>query len=139
MTLRSVAKAMLVTGFCAALALPAGARPLTEEEDPATVPHRVGHCDLTRITAISGRIAPSRYDSGGWTVAFADGLHVVSGLAVPGGVRLARVGDPARVCLVSIPHPCPAHDERGRLFRVTDMRVHRTYLAPNAWHGCGGA
>src|SRR4051794_6056195 len=113
MTARSAAKLMLVAGFCTALALPAVARPLTEEEDPPTVPHRVGHCDVTRITAISGRLDPSRFDSSGWTVSFADGLHVVSGLAVPGGVRLARVGDAARVCLVSIPHPCPARDERG--------------------------
>jgi len=51
MTTRSAARYALVTGLCAALALPAFARPLTEEEDPPTVPHRVGQCDLTRITA----------------------------------------------------------------------------------------
>ncbi|MEA2787120.1 MAG: hypothetical protein QOF71_3224 [Candidatus Eremiobacteraeota bacterium] len=56
-----------------------------------------------------------------------------------------RRGDRVQVCLVYVPviertSRCrPAHDTRGRWYRVFDYRLRRAFTAPNANHGCGGA
>src|SRR3569623_2127708 len=54
-------------------------------------------------------------------------------------VDRSRRGDPARVCLAEIPTGCPKGDDRGREYKVTNLRTKKSWRLPDAEHGCGGA
>ena len=51
----------------------------------------------------------------------------------------SRPGDVVRVCLVSIPRPCPPGDKRGRVYKTTNLRTHGEWTLPDSEHSCGGA
>ena len=69
---------------------------------------------------------------------FVNGGYQVS-YATIAGLKGARAGDRVKVCLISIPDECPAGDDRGRVYHVTDLRTHKSWDAPNSEHSCGGA
>ncbi len=98
---------------------------------------RVGQCEMTRIKKIMGRITP-RPDSSGTGIAYADGVYGVSYQLVAGIVR-SRIGDPVRVCLVSVPKNCPPGDNRGKFYSARNMRTGAQWKLPDAEHMCGGA
>ena len=43
------------------------------------------------------------------------------------------------MCLIQIPYPCPPGDNRGRLYKTTNLRTHRSWTLRDAEHMCGGA
>ena len=51
----------------------------------------------------------------------------------------SRPGDPVKMCLVSIPRGCPPGDNRGRMYKTTNLRTHGVWTLPDAEHRCGGA
>jgi hypothetical protein len=51
----------------------------------------------------------------------------------------SRVGDPIKLCLVSIPLHCPKGDGRGREHTARDLRNHRCGNLGDSEHMCGGA
>ncbi len=55
------------------------------------------------------------------------------------GVERSRVGDPAIVCLASLPQDCPKGDERGKVYASADLRTLLAWSLPDAEHMCGGA
>jgi hypothetical protein len=110
-----------------ALGTPAGAGGL---------PERVGACANTRIKAIGTRLE-GMPDSGS-AVSFANGGDQVSYDTVPAIVH-SKAGDPVRMCLVSIPRHCPKGDNRGRVYRTTNLRTHKSWKLPDSEHMCGGA
>jgi len=101
-----------------------------------------GQCETTRIDFIGTRLGliegQEPNDLSGITVGFADGVWQVDYDRDPQVVR-SRVGDPARVCLASIPRHCPKGDERGRTYSVENLRTHVRWKMPDAAHDCGGA
>lgn len=106
---------------------------------------RIGQCERTTIDTIGPRLgapdARRRYQrpvASGTSVAFMNGVYQVSYDFVAAVAR-ARIGDPARVCLVSIPSHCPPGDDRGRWYAVTDLRTGARWKMPDAEHQCGGA
>ena len=54
-------------------------------------------------------------------------------------IEQSKKGDPVRMCLVSIPHPCPKGDDRGRVYKTTNLRTHKSWSLPDSEHMCGGA
>jgi hypothetical protein len=74
----------------------------------------------------------------GSAVNFTNGGYQVSYDMIP-AVEHSRRGDRVRICLVSIPHPCPPHDFRGRIYRTTNLRTGKSWTLPDAEHSCGGA
>jgi hypothetical protein len=108
-------------------ALPAIAAPL---------PTQVGQCVTTTIKDKESRLE-GMADSGD-AVSYANGGYGVSYDSVP-GLRTARAGDTVRLCLSSIPQDCPAGDDRGKTYKATDMRTHKSWELPDAEHSCGGA
>jgi hypothetical protein len=50
----------------------------------------------------------------------------------------SRVGDPIKLCLVSIPLHCPKGDGRGREYAALDLRNHRWWNLGDSEHMCGG-
>jgi hypothetical protein len=127
---RSIISIAVVTFMCATQA---HAGPL---------PKRVGACAKTTIKSVGTRLvdgATNRPIPGsGSAVSFVNGGYQVSYDTVP-EVEQSRKGDPVRMCLVSIPKDCPKGDDRGRVYKTTNLRTHKSWSLPDAQHMCGGA
>jgi len=119
-----------------ALALFAGAA------SAAPLPKHVGQCALTKVKSVETRLEDGDthepVEGSGSAVSFVNGGYQVSYDTVA-AVEHSRAGDRVKLCLVSIPHPCPPGDNRGRQYRTTNLRTHKSWLLPDAEHMCGGA
>jgi hypothetical protein len=76
-------------------------------------------------------------DSGS-AVSFTNGGYQVSYERVP-PIERSRRGDPVRMCLVQLPAHCPPGDNRGRLYRTTNLRTRQAWVLQDSEHMCGGA
>ena len=76
-------------------------------------------------------------DSGD-AVEYANGGYGVSYDRVP-ALHSAHKGDKVTLCLTSLPQDCPKGDERGKTYKATDLRTHKSWELPDAEHMCGGA
>ncbi|TXM69084.1 hypothetical protein [Methylobacterium sp. WL120] len=109
-----------------------------------TMPKRVGACATTVITAIGTRfgdtlVRPKSKDADDGTgVVLKNGVYGVSYRFVP-EVANARVGDPVRTCLVSVPKGCPKGDDRGKVYTTTNLRTQESWTLADSQHLCGGA
>lgn len=102
------------------------------------MPTKVGACTETSIEQIGGRLEGDDSFETGTTVIFANGGSQVSYDKEPVIIR-SRLGDPVRVCLVSIPKGCPPGDDRGKFYRTTNLRTGKSWELPDSQHECGGA
>jgi hypothetical protein len=104
-------------------------------------PRRVGDCLVTTIKEIGHRL--DGVNDSGSLVAYYLRSKGVDLFQVSNDesavVRAWRKGDAVRVCLVSLPRDCPAGDDRGKLYRTTNLRTHTSWTEANASHSCGGA
>jgi hypothetical protein len=108
-------------------ALPAEAGPL---------PTVVGQCTTTKIKTIETRLQGVA-DSGD-AIEYANKGYGVSYDQVP-EMHTAKAGDTVKLCLKSLPSDCPKGDDRGKVYKATDMRTHKSWELPDAEHMCGGA
>lgn len=100
---------------------------------------RVGQCQMTRIDGIGPRLQEVEGERPlGTSVRFQNGVRQVSYLRERDVLR-SRIGDRARVCLISIPRGCPPGDDRGRICNVVNLRTRAQWRLPDASHRCGGA
>jgi hypothetical protein len=76
-------------------------------------------------------------DSGS-AVEFANGLYQVSYDQVR-AVNRSRRGDPVSICLRALPENCPRGDDRGKIYRATNLRTRQSWTLPDSEHSCGGA
>ena len=108
----------------------------------ASRPTIVGRCTKTQIVKITDRfgkpILASPNDSSGTMVSFSNGAHQISYEKVFNVIN-SRVGDTVETCLVSMPKDCPKGDDRGRIYRTTNLRTTATWILPDSQHSCGGA
>ena len=74
----------------------------------------------------------------GTAVKLGDGGYIVS-YEEEAAVTGWRRGDPAMICLASIPMHCPSGDVRGRNYTVTNLRTMTSLTLGDSEHGCGGA
>ena len=100
------------------------------------LPTTVGACTETTIAEIGTRL--EGVPDSGSAVRFADGGGQVSYQTLR-AIERSRVGDEVRVCLVSVPKHCPPGDERGKVYRATNLRNHEHWTLPDSEHSCGGA
>jgi hypothetical protein len=99
------------------------------------LPGRVGECVTTAIKEVGTRLGTP---GSGSAVSFENGGSQV-GYDTVAAIDRSRPGDPVRMCLVSIPKNCPKGDERGRLYRTTNLRTHQSWTLADSAHMCGGA
>jgi hypothetical protein len=99
------------------------------------LPSRVGECVATTITKAGTRLDTP---GSGSAVSFENGGDQVGYDTVP-AIDHSMAGDPVRMCLVSIPRHCPKGDDRGRVYRTTNLRTHQTWTMADSAHMCGGA
>jgi hypothetical protein len=130
--IRAVACLAALAVAASALVAPALAEPM---------PKHVGDCAKTKVSRIETRLV----DGGGKPIAdsgsaieFVNGGYQVSYDQVA-AIDASRPGDPAEVCLVSVPKGCPKGDHRGKIYKTTNLRSHGQWTLPDAEHSCGGA
>jgi hypothetical protein len=123
----NIRTAVVATAFLAAFVGPALS---------AGLPTTVGECNSTKITQFGSRL--DGVPNSGSAVTYANGGHQVSYDMVP-GIQHSRVGDPIKLCLIQLPSNCPPGDDRGKIYRATNLRTHATWEAPDTQHSCGGA
>jgi hypothetical protein len=99
------------------------------------LPSRVGQCVTTAITKVGTRLDTL---GSGSALSFENGGDQVGYDTVP-AIEHSRAGDRVRMCLVSIPRHCPKGDDRGRVYRTTNLRTHQTWTMADSAHMCGGA
>lgn len=108
----------------------------------ASLPTRVGQCADTTVQKVETRLVDGTTNApvagSGSAITFANGGYQVSYDQEP-AVDSSRPGDPVRMCLASIPQDCPPGDNRGREYKTTNLRTHRTWSLPDSEHSCGGA
>jgi hypothetical protein len=129
-----IGRAGLLVGL-AALA----AAPVQAGQDKA-LPRHVGECVDPHVKDVGTRLVDGDQpvpDSGS-AIQFTNGGYQVSYETVP-AVEASRAGDAVKMCLIAIPHGCPPGDNRGREYRVNNLRTHKSWLLPDAEHMCGGA
>lgn len=126
--------------LAAVLALPFLAGSGSAAADP--LPTRIGQCTRTMIAKIGQRLEDSStgrtIPGSGSAVNFANGGYQVSYDEVP-PINRSRPGDPVRMCLVSLPQNCPPGDNRGRVYKTTNLRTRGSWTLPDSEHMCGGA
>jgi hypothetical protein len=102
----------------------------------------VGQCANTRIKQITTRLEDGfthvPLPGSGSAVSFTNGGYQVSYDTIA-AIERSRVGDPVRMCLIQVPSDCPPGDDRGREYRTTNLRTHRSWTLRDAEHMCGGA
>ena len=100
------------------------------------VPKNEGQCVATTIASIGTRL--EGIEDSDDQVTYTNGVLQVSYMAIK-GLKGAKVGDTIKLCLIAIPDDCPPGDERGKTYRATDLRTHKSWEAPDSEHMCGGA
>ena len=103
---------------------------------PKTLPIHEGACGVSTMKDVAYRL--EGVADSGTSVEEANGAVQVWYEDVPEAAR-SKVGDPALVCLVSIPRGCPKGDDRGRIYAVANLRTLGGWSGPDAEHMCGGA
>lgn len=120
-------------GLCAIAAAPALAGEL---------PKKIGACAETTIKSVETRLVDGANNEpvpgSGSAVSFANGGYQVSYDTIP-AIERSKKGDPVRMCLVHIPSGCPKGDDRGRIYKATNLRTHKSWRLPDSQHSCGGA
>ncbi len=109
---------------------------------PEGLPMRVGDCTSTAVKKVGTRLEDGStgqpMPGSGSAIEFENGGYQVS-YDQEAAVDRSRPGDPVRMCLVSIPKNCPPGDNRGRMYKTTNLRTHGSWTLPDAEHTCGGA
>ena len=132
--------------MCAA-AVPADAQngeTRDEMKGPAFVqPVRCVDTTFVKLTdRFGGAIHGSGAGANGMDVVFGNKVSLVS-YSVSAVAVLEHPGDRVQLCYlghVEGAQEChPATDDRGRLYRVYDYRLHAAWSATNSEHSCGGA
>lgn len=98
------------------------------------LPTEIGQCVKTTISEITTRVGSGTGD----VVGYPGDLYGVSYDTVD-GLKGSRVGDPVKLCLVSVPQDCPPGDERGKVYSAYNPRTGLSWELPDAGHMCGGA
>jgi hypothetical protein len=99
------------------------------------LPTEVGECSETTIEDIGYRLGDP--DTGS-AISYANGGSQVSYDTIP-EIHRSRVGDPVKLCLVSLPEDCPPGDDRGKVYSASNLRTGESWEAPDSQHSCGGA
>lgn len=106
------------------------------------MPKRIGQCVTTKVKKVETRLIDGSTNQpilgSGSAIAFENGGYQVS-YDQEQAVDRSKPGDPIKVCLVSVPENCPPGDERGRMYRTTNLRTRGTWTLPDSEHSCGGA
>lgn len=102
------------------------------------LPTKIGACSESTITEMGGRLEGDYNFETGTFIRFAnDGVQISYERVGP--IIGSEIGDPVRICLVSLPQDCPPGDDRGKVYNTTNLRTGASWELPDSQHMCGGA
>jgi hypothetical protein len=115
-----------------------------ESVQPSSIlPAKVGECADTTITSITDRfgadLTPSKKGSDKGTFIRFSNSGVQVSLVKERAIVRSQVFDKVNMCLVDIPKNCPAGDNRGRVYKTTNLRTGESWSLPNDIRSCSGA
>jgi hypothetical protein len=129
------------------LSIAVGLALLSSEAVAAPLPRKIGSCTETFVKEINYRLSSVDANGvyvpipgSGSSITFTNGGYQVSYDTV-GAIHRSRPDDKVRVCLTFIPdcsHASPG-DQRGRIYRTTNLRTGESWTLPDSQHSCGGA
>ena len=99
------------------------------------LPTEIGACSGTTIADIGYRLGDP--DTGS-AISYANGGVQISYDTIP-EIHRSKIGDAVTLCLVSVPEDCPPDDDRGKVYRASNLRTGESWEAPDSQHSCGGA
>ena len=99
------------------------------------LPTKIGACAETAIKEVTTRLGTP---DNGTVVQYTNGLIQISYDTIAPAI-LSKPGDKVTVCLVSLPENCPKGDDRGKVYKATNLRTNESWEAPDSQHSCGGA
>lgn len=106
------------------------------------LPSAIGQCASTHIKTLTTRLGDDPLETAspdaGSAATFTNDGTAVSYDREP-DLASSKVGDPAVMCLISIPRDCPDGDERGRVYYGIDLAIKGSWALPDSQHLCGGA
>jgi hypothetical protein len=109
---------------------------------PKPEPLKLGQCVGTAVASLGQRLKDARTGKpirgSGSVIRFRNNTEQVS-YDEFAAINHSRVGDPVRICLVQLPTDCPPGDDRGKVYKATNLRTKRTWTLPDSEHSCGGA
>jgi len=100
-----------------------------------SLPTEIGGCAETTIKEVTTRLGTPGSST---VVQYANGLIQISYETIAPATR-SKPGDKANVCLVSVPENCPPGDDRGKVYKATNLRTNESWEAPDSQQSCGGA
>ena len=100
------------------------------------LPRKVGDCVDTQVEFVGTRL--TEVADSGTAIEFSNGLSLVSYDQIPAAAE-SKVGDKVKACLEALPKNCPPGDDRGKIYRIENLRTGRSFSMPDAAHACGGA
>lgn len=109
---------------------------LPPDAQAAALAMTVGQCTTTTVVRVGTRLVNT--PGSGTAIQFANGVALVSYDTVS-PAEASKPGDPVRMCLQSVPKHCPPGDERGKVYKVTNLRTRQSFTLPDSQHECGGA
>jgi hypothetical protein len=115
-----------------------------ESVAPSSIlPSKVGECADTTITSITDRfgadLTPSRKGSEKGTFVRFSNSGVQVSLVKESAIVRSQVFDKVNMCLVEIPKGCQPGDNRGRVYKTTNLRTKESWSLANDVKSCGGA
>jgi len=96
----------------------------------------VGQCFSTKVHDTGYRLEGT--PDSGTSVTFEDG-HSMVDYSVSIAASRWKVGDPMRLCVISLPTNCPKDDNRGVTYKASNIRAKDDWTAADSEHECGGA
>ncbi len=115
-----------------------------ESVAPSSIlPSKVGECADTTITSITDRfgadLTPSKKGSEKGTFIRFSNSGVQVSLVKESAIVRSQVFDKVNMCLVDIPKGCQPGDNRGRVYKTTNLRTKESWSLANDIKSCGGA
>lgn len=106
------------------------------EQHQGELPLKVGDCVETQVDFVGTRL--SEVADSGTAIEFTNGLSLVSYSQIPAAAE-SKEGDKVKACLEALPKNCPPGDERGKVYRIENLRTGKSFSMPDSAHACGGA
>lgn len=100
------------------------------------LPLKVGDCVETEVDFVGTRL--TEVADSGTVIEFTNGLALVSYDQVPAAAE-SKEGDKVKACLEALPKNCPPGDDRGKVYRIENLRTNKSFSMPDSAHACGGA
>jgi hypothetical protein len=103
---------------------------------------KLGQCVNTEVASLGQRLKDARTGNpirgSGSVIRFRNKIEQVS-YDEFAAINHSHIGDPVRICLEQLPTDCPAGDDRGKVYKTTNLRTKRSWTLPDSEHSCGGA